>query len=204
MNRYSIHLASAAKMLGLIAVMVCAAQAKATDYTVSIEYWKFSSPYRYNPNYLEIQAGDTVTWVNNDYVDYNYHSVYFPDYGVYSGPLDVYDTWMVQFKSPGTYSYYDWLIDQYGYYFSGTIVVKAAQPAPASLGDAVRLTNGTFQCTIKDLTVGMKYSVLVSTNLLDWSAIKTNTAAATSEIYLDTSDPTRGVAFYRVVYYGTP
>jgi plastocyanin len=205
MNTLFIHLARTAKLLALIAVLACAAHAKATDYTVSIEYWKFSSPYRFNPNYLEIQAGDWVNFVNADYVFYNYHSVYFPASGDYSGELDVDESIWAQFISPGTYSYYDLYADEYlGIYFSGTIVVKAAQPEPASLGSAFRMTNGNFQCTVGNLTVGMKYTVLLSTNLVDWSPIRTNTATATSEIYTDTSAPTRGAAFYRVVYYGTP
>jgi plastocyanin len=208
MNACFTLLPPAVSRLALLALLAGAASANATAYTVSIEYWKFTSPYRYNPSYLQIQVGDTVTWVNADYATYNYHSVYFPASGAYSGPLDVDESVTAQFISPGTYSYYDWDASQYlGVYFSGTIVVVAAapsQPEPASLTNPVLLSDGRFQCTVSNLTVGKAYTVEMSTDLVNWSGVYTNTAGAGVETYVDSAAMGLGRGFYRVVYYAAP
>src|SRR5215467_9647585 len=99
-----------ANALAASAILASGTWAVAADYTVSIEYWNLSNPFRYNPNYLTIQAGDTVTWINQDYAMYFPHSVYFPSAHVYSGVLDVDESITFQFPSPGTYSYYDFYV----------------------------------------------------------------------------------------------
>jgi plastocyanin len=190
--------------LALIAMLACEAQACAADYTVSIEYWKWSSPYQFNPGYLTIQAGDTVTWVNADYVFYNYHTVYFPASGAYSGLLDVDESVTAQFTTPGTYSYYDYYIKQSpSYYFSGTVVVTAPPPQtpPASLMSAMLVPGGGFQCTVSNLTAGKTYVIERSTNLVDWSGVYTNTANSGVETYVDGAAMRGGRGFYRAVYY---
>ena len=147
---------------------------------------------------------DTVTWVNADYVDYDPHSVYFPVSEAYSGPLDVDESITATFNTPGTYSYYDWYIYQMvGFYFSGTIIVTAApsQPSPAALANPVRLSDGSFQCMVNNLTVGKTYTIEKSSDLVSWTGIYTKTAEAASEAYVDTTATGTTQGFYRVVYY---
>jgi plastocyanin len=79
------------------AVSLCtAAAAKKTKHSVTIENMKF------NPDKLEITAGDTVEWTNNDERD---HNVTAKDGSFKSDNLNSGATYKYTFKKPGKYPY---------------------------------------------------------------------------------------------------
>ncbi len=57
----------------------------------------------YEPETLEIEAGTTVRWVNDDSF---YHTVTFEDGSVDSGRIEAGQSWSYTFEEPGTYEYY--------------------------------------------------------------------------------------------------
>ena len=152
---------------------------QATDYTVEM-----TSDWTFSPKYLEIEVGDIVTWVNQDYT-YSYHDSYCPGYW-YTGLLDVDESVSLMFLGTGTYNYRD--SNFYILGMTGTIVVNPAtpqQPAPATLIDPLVMSDGRFQCTVSNLVPGKTYIIEASTNLANWTPIATNVAASSMESYVD-------------------
>jgi plastocyanin len=152
---------------------------QATEYTVAM-----TSDWEFSPNYLEIEVGDIVTWVNQDYT-LSYHDSYCPGYWS-TGYLDVDESASLMFLDTGTYNYRD--SNFYILGMTGTIVVKPAtpqQPVPATLIDPMVLPDGRFQCTVSNLVPGKTYIIEASTNLVNWTPISTNVAASTMESYVD-------------------
>ena len=125
---------------------------RAAQYIVEMtDDWKFA------PNYLEIQVGDTVTWVNHDWT-YNYHDSYCPGYW-YTGLLDVDESAWLTFPITGTFNYQDSVWYPVG--MTGTIVVNPAtptEPTPATLLDLIPLPGSGFQFTLSNLVVGQATS----------------------------------------------
>jgi plastocyanin len=152
---------------------------QATDYTVEM-----TSDWTFSPAYLEIQVGDTVTWVNHDW-SYYPHDTVCPGYWN-SGLIDVDESVYLMFPFTGTFNYRDSYFYLVG--MTGTIVVKPATPplpAPATLIDALVLPDGRFQCTVSNLVPGKTYIMEASTNLVSWAPIATNVAASSMESYVD-------------------
>jgi plastocyanin len=121
------------------------APTQAAQYTVEM-----TSSYTFNPSYLEVEYGDIVTWVNHDWFDD--HSSVSTDGYWDSGDLGYGDTYSLLFDAPpGSYpyeDYYYWILGM-----TGTIVVKAAAPTPATLINPTRLVDGRFQFSLSNLTV---------------------------------------------------
>src|ERR1041385_7469130 len=165
------------RFLGVLTLMAgafwLATPARATLYTVNM-----TDSYTFNPNYLEIQVGDLVRWINRD--QYEPHSSvstqgYWDSNDLYYG-----ETYTLQFLAPGTYPYEDYYYGVLG--MTGTIVVKSASSGtpPPGLTDAQRLPDGTFQFTVTNLVVGKTNIIQASTNLTDWVNLSTNVASADS------------------------
>jgi plastocyanin len=163
----------------------------ATQYTVEM-----TSDWKFSPSYLQIEVGDTVTFVNHDYTYYLHDSV-CPGYWD-TGLLDVDENVSLQFLGTGTYNYRDSSFYLFG--MTGTIVVNPAtptQPTPATLLNPTPLPGGSFQFTLSNLVVGATYVIQASTNFVDWSNISTNTAASTVESYVDAGATGFRWRFYR-------
>ena len=75
---------------------ICSVAPKEIKHSVSIENMKF------NPDSLEITAGDTVEWTNNDDRD---HNVTAKDGSFKSDNLRTGDTFKYTFKKAGKYPY---------------------------------------------------------------------------------------------------
>ncbi len=168
--------------------------ARAADHQVLM-----TDTLEFSPSYLEIEVGDTVTWYNADDIDdhtststtglWNSGDV-AP--GEYYGPL--------LFDTPGTFNYRD-------IYYSnpdgtsgmiGTIVVKPASVVtPAVLTGSARLSNGSFESTITNVTAGKTIVVEVSTNLANWTGILTNLNPNTTLTFTDNAATGQARRFYR-------
>ncbi len=108
-----------------IAIMLVLASnaAQSADYYISMTADGFV------PDYLEVNVGDTVYWVNEDYDYYDYHSTHSYTYPWNSGPVPVsYGVYLTVTKT-GSFDY----VDDYGYTGWGTLVVKPVGPPPATL-----------------------------------------------------------------------
>jgi plastocyanin len=148
--------------------------AGAASFTINM-----TTDWTFSPASLQIQVGDTVTWTNEDNLDF--HDSYCS--GIwYSGPLDYGQQWSLMFPVLDTFSYEDSRYYIVG--MTGTIVVGQAVPAPL-LTNVVMLTDGTFQCTVTNLVVGKTNIVQASSDLLNWTSIYTNVAFDTGFLFLD-------------------
>jgi plastocyanin len=164
---------------------------RAAQYTVEM-----TSDWRFSPNYLVIQVGDIVTWVNHDWT-YNYHdSVCLPYWN--TGLLDVDESASVPFPVTGTFNYRD--SSWYVLGMTGTIVVNPAtptEPTPATLLNPMSVPGSGFQFTLSNLVVGATYVIQASTDVVNWTNLSTNIASSTVEIYLDTEATALPRRFYR-------
>jgi len=189
----------------LISVLGLVTGGMAANYTVYMESYGFFG-FRFNPNHLEIQVGDTVTWRNEDYTQFGYSGYDATCYWE-SGIL-----WSTGLLYPGesqpitvhyvdTYNYEDSYYGQYG--MTGTLVVTSGQPPtvePVTLLAPQWLPSGQFQCVVSNLVVGTNYVMQVSTNLVDWSNLVTNTALVSVETFSDNPPAASRLRFYRSAY----
>ena len=148
------------------------------------------------PAYLEVVVGDRVYWWNDDFDYYDSHSTRSYSYPWNSGPIPVGFGVYLDTTQTGFFEY----LDDWGYCGFGTLVIVAnTPPPPPVLTEALRLANGSFQCTITNLTPGKTFCVEASTNLVDWAQIYTGTASSAAETYVDALAATLGKRFYRAL-----
>ena len=177
---------------------------QAADYSVIMEEHGFFS-YRFNPSYLEIQVGDTVTWINADFTQYSYF--YGHDATCYAGTAIWWSTGSIDpgsqsnpitFPFAATFSYEDHTFYSQG--MTATLVVKEATPqlpVPATLLAPQLLSDGNFQCLVSNLVAGTTYIMQASTNLVDWTSISTNIVFRSVETFTDNNAAASGIRFYR-------
>jgi len=173
-------------LLGLsLAAGMFAQTGLAADHAVHM-----TADWVFNPAYLEIQAGDTVTWYNDDSDTHDAQS----DTSLWgTGDVQQDESKTLQFDTPGTYPYRDTL-----YYplMTGTIVVNAAvPPTPALLVEPAFLSDGKFRFTITNLTANKTTTIETSTNLTDWIPLFSGTPAASSVNFTNSAAGATG--FYR-------
>lgn len=133
----------------------------------------------FHPDSLQITAGDTVTWINDDELDLPHsivsdlpasHTNYWD--GVVFGYGDQFP-WT--FTNAGTFTYSDTLLNV----GSGTIIVVPGTPPPPTL-ESPRVVGGQFLFNLSGLTVGNSHVIETSTNLTVWTALATNVATSTT------------------------
>lgn len=176
----------------LCALFALALQARAASHDISM------TADGYQPAYLEVVIGDRVYWWNDDYDYFDYHSTRSYTYPWSSGPVQVgYGVYLDTAKT-GTYDY----TDDWGYSGWGTLVIKPntppEPPPPPTLSGAMRLADGTFQCTIGNLVAGKTFYVQASADLTNWNGIYTGVASGTTETYVDPEAVAVDRRFYRV------
>jgi plastocyanin len=167
----------------LISALSLATQAPGAEYTVYMESYGFFK-FRFRPAYLEIQVGDTVTWRNEDYTQWGFYGYDATCYGVWStGLVDLGESSSLTFPFAATYAYEDSWYGTNG--MTGTLVVKSAQPPavePMTLLAPQWLPTGQFQCLVSNLVAGTNYVIQISTNLVDWAGLSTNSAASSRSL----------------------
>jgi hypothetical protein len=100
-----------------------------------------------------------------------------------------------------TYAYGDSLFGTYG--MTGTLVVKSAQVPVVERMTLLAprwLPTGQFQCLVSNLVAGANYVIQISTNLVDWSSLSTNSASGSVQPFTDNPPPGTKVRFYRAMY----
>lgn len=88
-------------IIGLaMATMAGCANSHNDPETVTVEL----QDYQFHPQEIEINAGDTVRWVNED--KRASHDVYFPEEGIKSERFFGGESFEHTFEEPGTYEYH--------------------------------------------------------------------------------------------------
>lgn len=182
-NKIRPAIVTAALVAGFVARTVFA-----TEYFVNM-----TGLDTFAPATLTINAGDAVTWVNQDDVDT--HTSYSSPASAelwQSPDLAFGETYSRTFNNAGTFPYRD--RDWYPAGMTGTITVNNV--VPPTLSSPTRPNNSRFQFTISG-TAGKTYIIECSGNLTNWSAIATNIAPSNVFNYTN-SNATNLTQFYRV------
>ena len=144
----------------------------AATYNVTVNGSHFS------PSTLTIEVGDTVVWEDQDnfgdpHTTTSNLGIFNPNY--WRGVLvDPGDTFAHTFSNVGTFNYFDEADTG-----TGTITV-VAPPPPGIVLNSPRKEGAQFLFDATGLTVGKTNVLQASTNLISWTAIKTNVAADTA------------------------
>jgi len=148
----------------------------------------------FSPEVLNINVGDTVFWVNND------------EFGSHTSTSDLSpvaaDYWRIilfdfeeadynTFDNPGPFTYRDESTS-----LTGTINVSSVGTPEITLS-APRIESGLFLFEATGLTLGNTNVLETSTNLVQWTAIQTNLADATTMTLTNTVQP--GANLFRLV-----
>jgi plastocyanin len=146
------------------------------------------------PATLNVNAGDTVVWINTD--EFFSHSttsdLQFPDPDAWHAILiDFEDTFVKTFINAGTFTYKDQLDTG-----TGTIIVTSVNQAPEITLASPRVMDGQFLFEATGLTVGKANVMEFSTNLVHWTAMRTNLADSLEMTFTNNFNP--GARFFRV------
>ena len=136
---------------------------------------RMTTGWVFSPSSLTINAGDTVTWINEDDVFSHDANSTTGLWG--TGAVELGESVTLTFATPGTYPYRDSLLYFLG--MVGTLTVNEPPPGPKLIAPLL-LPNGSFRFTLTNLTVGKTNVIEMSTNLLTWSPQATNVAAGIS------------------------
>ena len=86
--------------LAVVAAVVAGCGTAGTSTPVATDHVQMAKSYRFAPKAIEIKAGDTVTWTNNDNFTHTVKVEDGPDHKVGRG-----DSVSIRFDKPGTYDY---------------------------------------------------------------------------------------------------
>jgi plastocyanin len=192
-RRFKLAVAVKLSILALLALFL-APQGHAASYDI------YMTEYGFDPAYLEVQVGDTVTWWNDDSWG-DPHTTRSYSYPWSSGLVQFgYGVYLTVTRT-GTFDYIDEMTAE-----TGTLVVNPStppQPTPSTLSDPKRLPDGRFEFTLNNLTPGTTYIIQASTNVIEastnlvvWTNLSTNVAANSIETYTD-----EGAAAFRRRFY---
>ena len=177
-------------LLPLLGYLALATTGTAAEYTV-----RMTGSFTFSPQSLQIQQGDTVTWINKDQFDY--HNSVSLDSLWDTGDLDYNETASVQFPNPGSFNYVD--IFYYSVGMTGTIVVQGGTPGPTLPGLTAPLRGpGGFSFTVTNAVIGQTNIIEASTNLLNWTGLQTNFVSSPTYDFTDTDVTGRNRRYYRV------
>ena len=103
--------------LAALAVLVTAGcGGAAASAPVATNDVSMAKSYRFDPDVIEISAGDTVTWTNNDNFTHTVRVESQPDHKVGRG-----DSVEIEFGEPGTY---DYVCTLHSHDMHGQVIVK--------------------------------------------------------------------------------
>lgn len=173
--------------LVLLSLIFFTGRLSAADHFVDVLNSSFS------PSSLQINVGDRVIWTNQDDDDDSHSAT--SNNGAWSGGLMIGfgDQFQFTFTSVGTFPYYD-LFDG----FSGTITVVSVTNSEISLS-APQIVSGQFQFTVSGLVTGKTNLVQASTNLVDWTSVRTNVATSSTSVFTNTQSASVSPRFFRVI-----
>jgi plastocyanin len=86
--------------LAVVAAVLAGCGAAGTSTPVATDHVQMAKSYRFDPKAIEIKAGDSVTWTNNDNFTHTVKVEDGPDHKVGRG-----DSVTITFEKPGTYHY---------------------------------------------------------------------------------------------------
>jgi plastocyanin len=162
------------KFLIAIALTMLASPALAKDYTVKMITERFTkNPYRFEPDHLTIQPGDTVIFVNaqNDKHDVMFEAVPKGAEFVMSPMLRKKgETWPYKFTKEGTYQYHCHPHEEWG--MTGVIIVgKPSKPADMQKEEHDDDGEGGDMPGMKDMNMkGMDHSGMENMKGMDHGA----------------------------------
>jgi plastocyanin len=114
MRRLRFLLPAAALATACLVAAGCGAAGSTTP--VATNQVSMAKSYRFDPKVVEIKAGDTVTWTNNDNFTHTVHVDGQPDHKVGRG-----DSVSIKFDKPGTYHY---VCTLHSHDMHGTVIVQ--------------------------------------------------------------------------------
>jgi plastocyanin len=86
--------------LAVVAAVLVGCGAAGTSTPVATDHVEMAKSYRFSPKVIEIKAGDTVTWKNDDNFTHTVRVEDGPDHKAGRG-----DSVSIRFDKPGTYDY---------------------------------------------------------------------------------------------------
>ena len=193
------------RWLILISALSLVTGSMAANYTVYMESYGFFE-FRFNPSYLEIQVGDTVTWRNEDYTEWGYYGY---DATCYSGSDIIWSTGCVYpgespsitFPYVDTYYYEDSYYGAYG--MTGHAGGHEWSASRRWTGDAAGAAMAPDRAVpMRGQQPGGRHKLRNAGfhQPADWDNLVTNTAAASVETFTDTPPAASRLRFYRAAY----
>jgi plastocyanin len=161
--------------------------------TTNVSYGSFF----FNPKVVSIKVGDTVNWTGSAG-----HTLL----GTGSDPICGGGSLPCShtFNTAGNFAYECTVPGHAGAGMTGLVVVASAvlpPPLPATLTNAMRLSNGQFRFTVVT-TTNRTNIIQASTNLTgptSWVGINTNVPTTSTFTFTDSNAPALKLRFYRVV-----
>ena len=102
--------------LAAAAAVAAGCGAAGTSTPVATDHVQMAKSYRFDPKVIEIKAGESVTWTNNDNFTHTVKVEDGPDHKVGRG-----DSVSIRFDKPGTYHY---VCTLHSHDMHGTVIVR--------------------------------------------------------------------------------
>ena len=102
--------------LAALVLLAAGCGSEAASAPVKTNQVEMVKSYRFDPGTIEVAAGDSVTWTNNDNFTHTVKVDGRPDHTVHRG-----DSFSEQFDSPGRYHY---VCTLHSHDMQGTVIVR--------------------------------------------------------------------------------